>query len=91
MRSNSGSGNPLSMMIAAKSLNLGVSDIQITPGEKVSLQRLNITTDPLTRMYTYFYKDRDGRPAFPVDSFYDVYVGKIPVEKYRDKIVLIGP
>ncbi len=81
----------LSMMIAAKSLNLGVSDIQITPGEKVSLQRLNITTDPLTRMYTYFYKDRDGRPAFPVDSFYDVYVGKIPVEKYRDKIVLIGP
>ena len=81
----------LSMMIAAKSLNLGVSDIQITPGEKVSLQRLNITTDPLTRMYTYFYKDRDGRPAFPVDSFYDVYIGKIPVEKYRDKIVLIGP
>jgi serine/threonine-protein kinase len=81
----------LSMMIAAKSLNLGVGDVQVTPGEKVSLSRLNITTDPLTRMYTYFYKDRDGRPAFPVDSFYDVYVGKIPVDKYRDKIVLIGP
>jgi serine/threonine-protein kinase len=42
-------------------------------------------------MYTYFYKDRDGRPAFTVDSFYDVYTGKIPVDKYRDKIVLIGP
>ena len=42
-------------------------------------------------MYTYFYKDRDGRPAFPVDSFFDVYTGKIPVDKYRDKIVLIGP
>ena len=81
----------LAMMIAAKSLNLGVADIQVTPGAKVSLGRLNITTDPLTRMYTYFYKDREGRPAFPVDSFYDVYVGKIPVEKYRDKIVLIGP
>jgi eukaryotic-like serine/threonine-protein kinase len=81
----------LSMAIAARSLNLGISDIQITPGEKVSLGRLSITTDPLTRMYTYFYKDRDGRAAFPVDSFYDVYVGKIPVEKYRDKIVLIGP
>jgi len=81
----------LSMMIAARSLNLGVGDLQVVPGEKVSLARLNITTDPLTRMYTYFYKDRDARPAFPVDSFYDVYVGKIPVEKYRDKIVLIGP
>jgi serine/threonine-protein kinase len=81
----------LSMMIAARSLNLGVGDVQVAPGEKVSLQRLNITTDPLTRMYTYFYKDRDGRPAFTIDSFFDVYTGKIPVEKYRDKIVLIGP
>ena len=41
-------------------------------------------------MHTYFYKDRDGRPAFPVDSFFDVLSGKIPAEKYRDKIVLIG-
>jgi serine/threonine-protein kinase len=41
-------------------------------------------------MYTYFYKDRDGRPAFPIDSFFDVYSGKIPASKYADKIVLIG-
>jgi serine/threonine-protein kinase len=81
----------LSMMVAAKSLNLGVADIKVEPGEKVSLGRLNIVTDPATRMYTYFYKDRDGRPAFPVDSFYDVITGKIPVSKYQDKIVLIGP
>ena len=81
----------LSMMIAAKSLNLGVLDIKVQPGESVSLGKLNIVTDPFTRMYTYFYKDRDGRPAFPVDSFYDVISGKIPVSKYQDKIVLIGP
>src|SRR5437667_6255409 len=42
-------------------------------------------------MFTYFYKDRDGRPAIQGDSFYDVASGKIPLEKYRDKIVLIGP
>jgi serine/threonine-protein kinase len=41
-------------------------------------------------MYTYFYKDRDGRSAFQVDSFYDVLSGKIPAQKYTDKIVLIG-
>src|SRR5262249_42355966 len=42
-------------------------------------------------MSTYFYKERDGRSAFPQDSFFDVLTGKIPAEKYRDKIVLIGP
>jgi len=81
----------LSMMVAAKSLNLGVADIKVQPGERVSLARLNITTDPTTRMYTYFYKDRGDRPAFTVDSFFDVQAGKIPIDKYKDKIVLIGP
>ena len=47
-------------------------------------------TDELGQMYTYFYKDRDGRAAFPIDSFFDVYSGKIPAAKYADKIVLIG-
>ncbi|HEY6024274.1 MAG TPA: serine/threonine-protein kinase [Pseudolabrys sp.] len=81
----------LSMMIAAKYLNLGMADIKVQPGENVALGNLSIVTDPYSRMYTYFYKDRDGHPAFPVDSFYDVASGKIPVSKYQDKIVLIGP
>ena len=34
--------------------------------------------------------DLNGKPAFQVDSFYDVLSGKIPAEKYRDKIVLLG-
>jgi serine/threonine-protein kinase len=81
----------LSMLVAARSLNLGVADIKVSLGEGVSLANLRITTDPRLQMHTYFYKDRDGRPAFPVDSFFDVYSGKIPAEKYRDKIVLVGP
>jgi serine/threonine-protein kinase len=80
----------LSLMIAAKSLNLGPSDIRIRPLEGVNLGRLRIGTDPALQMYTYFYKDRDGRPAFQTDSFYDVLSGKIPAGKYADKIVLIG-
>src|SRR5437016_4121387 len=79
----------LSLMIAAKSLNLGPGDIRIQPGS-VSLGGLRIATDPQLKMYTYFYRDHDERPAFPVDSFYDVYSGKIPPAKYTDKIVLIG-
>jgi len=81
----------LSMQIAAKSLNLGPQDITVRLGAGVSLGKLQIGTDPAMQMYTYFYKDRDGGPAFQVDSFYDVLSGKIPAEKYRDKIVLIGP
>ncbi|HEX9182654.1 MAG TPA: serine/threonine-protein kinase, partial [Burkholderiales bacterium] len=80
----------LSLMIAAKSLNLGPADIRIRPNEGVNLGRLRIGTDPALQMYTYFYKDREGRPAFQVDSFYDVLSGKIPAGKYADKIVLIG-
>jgi serine/threonine-protein kinase len=80
----------LSLMLAAKSLNLDPRDIQVNKGQSVRVGNLSIATDPLSRMYTYFYDDHDGKPAFQVDSFYDVLTGKIPAEKYRDKIVLIG-
>ncbi|MFA6311891.1 MAG: serine/threonine-protein kinase [Sterolibacterium sp.] len=81
----------LSLMIAAKSLNLGVGDIQVKLGDSVKLGNLKIGTDADTRMNTFFYKDSGGKPAFQVDSFFDVRSGKIPYDKYRDKIVLIGP
>jgi eukaryotic-like serine/threonine-protein kinase len=57
----------------------------------VKIGNFSAGTDAAARMSTYFYKDRDGRPAFPQDSFFDVLNGKIPADKYRDKIVLIGP
>jgi serine/threonine-protein kinase len=79
-----------SMILAAKSLNLGPQDIEIRLGEGVRLGKLTISTDPYLQMYTYFYQGREGRSAFQVDSFYDVASGKIPAEKYRDKVVLIG-
>lgn len=80
----------LSLMLVAKSLNLGAQDIQVTLGKGVRVGKLQIATDPALRMNTYFYADQGGQPAFQVDSFYDVLTGKIPAEKYRDKIVLIG-
>ena len=79
-----------SVLLAAKSLNLELDDVEVVLGEGIKLGQLNIKTDPYLQMRPFFYADRDGEPAFPVDSFFDVYTGKIPVEKYRDKIVLIG-
>ncbi|MCX8085537.1 MAG: serine/threonine-protein kinase [Rhodocyclaceae bacterium] len=80
----------LSLLVAAASLNLAPEDIRVRAGESVRLGRLKIATDAATRMLTFYYSPREGKPAFAVDSFYDVASGKIPLAKYRDKIVLIG-
>ncbi|MCX8017304.1 MAG: serine/threonine-protein kinase [Rhodocyclaceae bacterium] len=80
----------LSLLVAATSLNLTPADIRVRAGEAVRLGRLRIAIDDQSRMLTYYYGSRDGKPAFATDSFFDVASGKIPLEKYRDKIVLIG-
>jgi CHASE2 domain-containing sensor protein/predicted Ser/Thr protein kinase len=80
----------MALLAAARSLNLGPADIKINPGESVQLGKLRVKTDEVARMLPQFYKARDGKPAFAVDSFYDVLSGKIPPSKYADKIVLVG-
>ncbi len=81
----------ISLQLAARSLNLDVNDIRVNLAESVELGSLTIRTDTQLQMHTFFYSDIEGFPAFQADSFYDVFTGKIPLEKYRDKIVLIGP
>ena len=81
----------LALQLAAKSLNLDVDDIQINLGEGIRLGALEIRTDSSLLMSTFYYAGDDGKPAFSVDSFFDVIEGKIPANKYKDKIVLIGP
>jgi serine/threonine-protein kinase len=80
----------MALLAAARSLNLGPKDIKLNIGESVQLGKLRVKTDAAAMMYPQFYKARDGKPAFAVDSFYDVLTGKIPASKYADKIVLIG-
>ena len=78
------------LVVAAQFLNLSPKDIEVRLGEGVALGGLDIQTTSALRMYTQFYSDVDGKPAFPVDGAYDIIAGKIPVSKYKDKIVLIG-
>ncbi|MBX3585586.1 MAG: CHASE2 domain-containing protein [Ramlibacter sp.] len=80
----------MALLAAAQSLNLGPSDIKLNVGESVQIGKLRVKTDESARMLPQFYKARDGKPAFAVDSFYDVISGKIPASKYADKIVVIG-
>ncbi|HYD78725.1 MAG TPA: serine/threonine-protein kinase [Paucimonas sp.] len=80
----------MSLLIAAKNLNLDAADIRLEPGRAVKLGKLRIPTDESALMLPQFYKGEDGRMAFSVDSFYDVVSGKIPASKYADKIVIVG-
>jgi serine/threonine-protein kinase len=80
----------ISLQIAARSLNLDTGDIKVNLAQSVELGSLTINTDHELQMNTFFYADKPDHPAFQVDSFYDVFSGKIPAEKYKDKIVLIG-
>ena len=80
----------MALLAAASSLNLGPADIKLNAGESVQIGKLRIKTDEAARMLPQFYRGRDGKPPFVIDSFYDVLSGKIPASKYADKIVLIG-
>ncbi|MBF0285790.1 MAG: CHASE2 domain-containing protein [Magnetococcales bacterium] len=81
----------LALLAAGRALNLDLAEIKPAIGEGVRVGKLWIRTDPYLRMNTFFYRNADGKPAFPPDSFHDVLTGKIPPDKYKDKIVLIGP
>jgi serine/threonine-protein kinase len=80
----------MALLAAAKSLNLSPADIKLNVGDSVQIGKLRVKTDEAARVLPQFYRGTEGRPAFAVDSFYDVLSGKIPPAKYADKIVLIG-
>jgi serine/threonine-protein kinase len=80
----------MALLAAVKSLNLSSADVRLNVGESVQIGKLRVKTDEAALMLPQFYKGREGKPAFAVDSFYDVLTGKIPATKYADKIVIIG-
>ncbi len=80
----------MALLASIKSLNLASTDVKLNVGESVQIGKLRVKTDESALMLPQFYKDRDGKPPFTIDSFYDVLNGKIPASKYADKIVVIG-
>ncbi|HEY9095079.1 MAG TPA: serine/threonine-protein kinase [Hydrogenophaga sp.] len=80
----------MALTVAAISLNLAPEDIKILPDQGLQFGANRIDTDGEGRVLPQFYPRRDGRPAFPADSFYDVLAGKIPASKYKNKVVIVG-
>lgn len=81
----------LALDVAARSINVGMSTVQIHPGSGINLGGLEIKTLPDLSMLNYFYPTRGSSPPFSTDSFYDVWTGIVPADKFSNKIVLIGP
>lgn len=80
----------LSLQLAAAALNLSDDDIEVRLGEGLRLGGLEINTSPRLLLHSHFYRPRNGQPPFPTYSFYDVQAGKIRLDNFADKIVLIG-
>ncbi len=79
----------MSLVLAAKSLNLSMNNISIHVGENIELGALDIITDPQLRIFPAFYRNKGGQ-SYRHYSFYDVQSGRIPASEFRNKIVLIG-
>jgi eukaryotic-like serine/threonine-protein kinase len=81
----------LALLLAARSLNLGPRDIEVKLGDSVKVGRLEITTNASMEMLTGFYPPKvEGESAFATYSFHDILNERVPVEVFRNKIVLIG-
>lgn len=82
----------LSLLVAAQSLNLSVSDMRSLGDGRYQLGGLQLHLNPEGMFFPQFYPARSSTEASPfvVDSFFDFYSGKISPEKYAGKVVLIG-
>lgn len=80
----------LSLVTAAHSLNLDLTQMTQEDDAILRLGGMRIPVDSDGRMYPQFYPDKGGAPAFVVNSFYDVYTGKIPPDTFAGKVVIIG-
>jgi tetratricopeptide (TPR) repeat protein len=75
----------LPLVLASNSLKGAYREIKVQLGKGVHLGKLQINTDANLFMRPFFYSN-----GLTVDSYADVLSGRIPAEKYKNKIVLLG-
>jgi len=81
----------LALLLAARQLNLGSSDIEVDLGRSVRIGNLNITTGPQLEMLTGFYaRTGNASSAFRTYSVHEVLDGKVADGAFRDKLVIVG-
>ena len=79
----------LALLIAARDLNMTISDIHMNLGSNLELGTRDIISNKQMRIYPSFHGN-DDMPAFQHYSFYDVISNRVPKSVFEGKIVLIG-
>ncbi|MCW5622736.1 MAG: protein kinase, partial [Burkholderiales bacterium] len=79
------------LQVAVRALGRDDGDMVLNLGRDVSLGARRWRTDEHLNLAGYIYPATAGGAVFPVDSFIDLYQGRVQADKYRDRIVLVGP
>ncbi|MCW8844427.1 MAG: serine/threonine-protein kinase [Gammaproteobacteria bacterium] len=58
---------------------------------RLHIGSLLVPADSTLATIVHWYPPRAGAQPFTVDSFWDVFAGNTPADKFRNKIVLLGP
>ncbi len=80
----------LPLSIAAVLNRAEQSELRLLQTRGVALGQRIIETDNAARVYPYFYKGKNGQPAFETYSINDVIDGRVDPGVFTDKAVLIG-
>ncbi|MDE2293488.1 MAG: CHASE2 domain-containing protein, partial [Elusimicrobia bacterium] len=76
------------LLLVARYLGLGPKDITLRPGSSLTVGKIQIPVDEGQSMLVTF---NGPEHTFRYYSFADVLDGKVPLDVFRDKIVIIGP
>jgi len=79
----------LTLMLAAKALNISRDDIRINIGKDIEVGSLTITTNAQLGILPTFFQTSEGVP-FPTYSFDQLHSGEIPNTVFNNNIILIG-
>ncbi len=80
----------MSLAVAMRHLNLRPDDVKVQPGQGLKVGKLFIGTTSDMFMRNFYYQGSGENPPFPVYSYADVYLGKVPPDSFKGKIVLVG-
>ncbi|MEE8424348.1 MAG: CHASE2 domain-containing protein, partial [Elusimicrobiota bacterium] len=76
------------LQLVARYRGIESKDITVTPGRSVEFDGTTIPLDETQSMLVTFSGDRH---TFRYYSFHEVLGGKVPLEVFKDKIVILGP
>ncbi len=81
----------LALLAARHSLHLGQNELQVQAESRgIRIGGLQVVTDGSAALHPRFHAVPEGAPAFPVQSFARVFSGKVAMQEFKDKVVLVG-